>query len=122
VDIQELQKEAHRIAVEHGFWAVGDEVANYRCFALRIALVHSELSEALEAARATDVSLDAVRNDYTFAGRLRSTALANVAEELADAVIRIADLAEAFRIDLQSAVETKMAHNEGRPWLHGKRF
>lgn len=42
--------------------------------------------------------------------------------ELADAVIRIADLCEQLEIDLQSACELKMNYNETRPYLHGRKF
>lgn len=49
--------------------------------------------------------------------------------ELADAVIRIGQLAQAIvdanggtRIDLQDAIAIKMDYNATRPYLHGKRF
>ena len=45
MDLKALQKEAHAIAKDHGWW--GQE----RTFGYLIALVHSELSEALEAYR-----------------------------------------------------------------------
>lgn len=45
-----------------------------------------------------------------------------VAVELADAVIRIADLCGHLGIDLEAAIDLKMAYNETRPFKHGKRF
>ena len=39
--------------------------------------------------------------------------------ELADAVIRIMDTAYVCGIDLEAAIETKMAYNEKRPFRHG---
>jgi hypothetical protein len=42
--------------------------------------------------------------------------------ELADALIRIADLAGAVNIDLQKMVEIKMAYNASRPHKHGRQF
>jgi len=40
--------------------------------------------------------------------------------ELADAVIRIADLAEACGVDLGGAIFEKMQFNCSRPFMHGK--
>jgi len=64
-----------------------------------IALITSELSEALEAFRKDD--------------------LANFGEELADVFIRLLDTAEGLEIDLGSAIEAKMLKNQNRPYRHG---
>jgi len=68
----------------------------------KIALMHSELSEALEAIRKGD--------------------RANEAEELADTLIRILDYCGQFNIDLGQAVERKMLVNYARPFKHNKAF
>ena len=44
----------------------------------------------------------------------------NVAEELADILIRVADTAKQEGIDLEAAVCAKLAANEQRPQMHGK--
>lgn len=45
-----------------------------------------------------------------------------IAVELADAVIRIADLCGALGIDLEEVIAKKMGYNESRPYRHGKRY
>ena len=45
-----------------------------------------------------------------------------LADELADIVIRTLDLAERFKIDLGSAMLSKHAVNTKRPYKHGKAF
>jgi NTP pyrophosphatase (non-canonical NTP hydrolase) len=62
--------------------------------------IHSELSEAAEAARDDDMG--------------------HVAEELADTFIRLANLAEVLGIDLDAEVQRKMRANTRRPILHGR--
>lgn len=42
--------------------------------------------------------------------------------ELADAVIRILQLAESLGIDIMKAMELKMDYNDTRPFKHGKQF
>lgn len=89
-------KDVHAVAREHGFW---DRDRN---FGEALMLVVSELGEAIEAKRHGNE--------------------AHVAEELADAVIRIFDLAEGFGYYLEQAMTRKHEVNKMRPYLHGKRF
>ncbi|WP_096199498.1 MazG nucleotide pyrophosphohydrolase domain-containing protein [Bacillus sp. FJAT-45350] len=64
-----------------------------------LALIHSEVSEALEADRKGEQE--------------------NFAEELADVCIRIFDLCGARGIDLELAISKKMERNKGRSYKHG---
>jgi len=75
-----------------------------------IALIHSELSEALEYARKGNPPDDKVPE------------LSGVAAELADTVIRIMDLCVGRGIDLGQAIVLKHNFNTTREYKHGKKF
>ena len=101
MNIRDLQREAHAIAREKGWW---DEE---RTFGDCIALVHSELSEALEAYRKWD-SVRAMREespqyglDDPLHGKYKPV---GVPSELADVVIRVADMAEHYGVDLVARI------------------
>lgn len=77
----------------------------------KIALCHSELSEALEAVR--EGKYVAYEKDGKPEG---------VVVELADTMIRIMHLCGLLGLDLESAIEMKMAANQKRPYRHGGRL
>lgn len=72
-----------------------------------IALMHSELSEALEADR-KDLMDD------------KLTHRKGLEVELADAVIRIMDFTQGKDMDLDNTIAEKLAYNTTRPYLHGE--
>ncbi len=74
----------------------------------KLALIHSEVSEALECFRNNEP--DTVGPDGKPEG---------VASELADVIIRTVGLAVAMGIDIDAAVELKMDFNRTRPYKHG---
>jgi NTP pyrophosphatase (non-canonical NTP hydrolase) len=102
--------EAWLTAEEHGW----HEYAMYGSLNIpeKLALVHSEISEALESYR------DETGEPWEFYvetdGKPEGFCI-----ELADAVIRIADLCGELDIDLEKCIKTKMKYNETRPYRHG---
>lgn len=106
--IRELIKQAHATAVNKGWWEQLDST-DIKCIPEKLALVHSEISEALEAYRA-----DLLYTVFDAGGKPKG-----FPSELADAVIRIADLCGRFDIDLTRAIRIKMQYNKKRPHRHG---
>lgn len=96
--------ECHKTAVAKGWWDTPRNDGEL------IALIHSELSECLEALRHGNPTDDKIPQ-YNGA-----------TAELADAVIRIMDMARARRWDIAEAIVDKMAFNETRERKHGKEF
>lgn len=96
----------HETAKEKGFWEgdyTHDKIGN------KLALVHSEVTEVLEAIRKDQGS-------------------EKIVEEIADIIIRILDLYAAMRNEeqvvhsLDESLQNKMNKNISRPRLHGNLF
>lgn len=86
----------HNSAKDKGFWDATRPIPEMLC------LIHSEISEALEADRDGDGEM--------------------LAEELADAVIRIFDMACGLGINIGEEIAKKHQKNLDRPRLHGRRY
>ena len=99
-----VSKKVWMNAVKHGFW---DDARND---GETIALIHSELSEALEALRQGNPSSDKIIE------------FSAVEEELADVVIRIMDYAMGNDLDIAGAIIAKIGYNKDREFMHGKAF
>lgn len=99
-----------------------------------LMLVVSELGEALEAHRkdyradvvSFNIGFDtaALIHGYPliFKERFEQDIKDTFEDELADAVIRIADMCGYLGIDLEKHIELKMKYNESRPYKHGKKY
>jgi NTP pyrophosphatase (non-canonical NTP hydrolase) len=96
----------HETAIEKGFW---EGSRNYDQIGNKLALVHSEVTEVLEAIRKNKGSQEIV-------------------EEMADVLIRLLDLYAAMRNatfiehSLDEVLFAKMEKNSLRPKLHGNLF
>lgn len=99
-----IAKKVFRNAVQHGFWK------GERNDGEAIALIHSELSEALEALRQGNPTSNKI------------VEFDSVTEELADAVIRIMDFSYGKKLPIAEAILAKIEYNQGRDYMHGKTF
>ena len=124
MQVKQLQKEIHQNAVNKGFYDKHNE------FGTNLMLIVTELSESMEAHRNNEfANLEEFENlinsdvnpmsyEETFKKYIKDT----VEDELADAFIRILDICEFYKIDLQTFVEYKMQYNAKRERLHGKQY
>ena len=96
----------HEIAKEKGFW---EGAYSYDKIGNKIALIHSEVTEVLEAIRKNQGS-------------------EKVVEEIADTIIRLLDVYAAMRNEehilhsLDEVLQNKININKERPRLHGNNF
>lgn len=120
--INELAKEIHKNAVDKGFYEGEKNIGEMLC------LIHSEVSEALEADRegnhVPSVFCDSINNleDFMFKQYFESEVKNTFEDELADIVIRVLDLAGFKQIDLESHIKAKMRYNSMREHKHGKKY
>jgi len=103
--INEIAKRVHQTAKDKGWWEAPRNPLEM------MALVHSEVSEAVEELR--NNKPDSYRNDFN------PEKPEGWAVELIDAVIRIFDFLECAKVDVGSILLEKMAYNETREYRHG---
>jgi NTP pyrophosphatase (non-canonical NTP hydrolase) len=105
ITLSQIIIQSYRIAHEKGWHSPS------KTFVESVMLIVTELSEAVEEYRA---GRDERELYYGEDGKPEG-----IPAELADAVIRIADLVGALDIDLEQAIVEKMAYNQTRPFRHG---
>lgn len=116
--ITELQKLIHKDNIAKWWWEGAFEPLritdrNSRFLVIeKLCLIHSEISEALEEIR-DGIPFTLV----TLQGKAGKPV--GFPTELADAMIRILDLAEACGIDLGAVIDQKLAYNRTREYKHG---
>ena len=101
--IKTLIEESNQTAKAKGWWEDPD-----RNIGEILALIHSEVSEALEVYR--------LKGKDSLKGKPEGFSV-----ELADVIIRIADLCGEFGLDLENALTTKLSYNKSRPYRHGNK-
>lgn len=130
--MREIQREVHQLAKDNGWWPEGTDV---RIVPEKLALIHSEISEALEEYRSlkdqdiqdtyyptrTSGYIDPDNGQYCDweEGQEPSWKPEGFGIELADAIIRILDLADFLGLDMEALVLEKHKYNQSRPYRHG---
>lgn len=111
VDLEAMAKLIHENAVDKGFWKPNTPDNHIVFYLKQLAMIHSEVTEVLEAIR-------------------KEQGGHKIVEEFADIIIRILDLYYGMKVDgslwsysgvpsLQAAIEEKIDINRGRPEMHG---
>ena len=134
--LNQLRDEVYQNSADHGFHDADKEFSKtneglHALVAQRLALIHSELSEALEADRKEKRAKlyyfdhnhrDPIEEVDRFVNKFEAHIKDTLEDELADAIIRILDLCGWMNIDIQRYVELKMKYNACREKMHGKKY
>lgn len=122
--INELAKEIHANAIEKGFFDKEKNIGEM------LALIHSEVSEALEADREGNYYMGDVTvlnkhfpDNKFFKEQFEDCGIkSSFQDELADIIIRVFDLAEYKKVNLEEHIKAKMRYNSLREKYHGKKY
>jgi NTP pyrophosphatase (non-canonical NTP hydrolase) len=144
MEINEVRDAVNKTANEKGFWSDMNSAVTQSgikwtraveqaFISQKLMLTVSELGEALEALRddhfanrkayeeslaKEDRKLDDEWNKSMFKLYIKNT----FEDELADAIIRILDIAGQMGIDMDWHLQRKMEYNGARPYKHGRNF
>ena len=133
--LNKLATEIHENAKSKGFFDSEKNIGEMLC------LIHSEVSEALEADRKkwyyenideskkwfikglADAKYGSPFNEEeAFQNEFEHSVKNTFEDELADVVIRVLDLCAFKGIDIESHIKAKMRYNSSRPHKHGKSY
>lgn len=129
MNLKDLMDDIHKTAVEHGWWESKQTLPEL------LALIHSEVSEALEEVRNHHKPNETyysghfpTRDCKAGKGTIYLTSPTpnficqkpeGIPAELADIIIRVLDVCAGYDIDIIKAIEEKIAFNKTREHKHG---
>jgi NTP pyrophosphatase (non-canonical NTP hydrolase) len=144
MNLNKLRDEIHEHVKQKGFYdgmkelidsqtelGRNTDIVKHAFFAQQISLIHSELSEAVEADRVgkhadfTKFQAEMSKSDGSdkaFVSAFQSHVKNTVEDELADVAIRVLDLCGYLNIDIAEHIKLKMDYNKQRGYKHGKNY
>lgn len=131
-NLNELSKSIHANNEIRGFWDGGIEAKN---IGEVLCLIHSEVSEALEADRKNhhasksfnlnqihSIPLESQYEKQYYKQEFEALVKNSFEDELADIIIRVLDVCGAMKIDIDYHIEAKLKYNSLREFKHGKKY
>lgn len=122
MNLTELSKVHHEQMKRSGFYNEPPD------FCKQIALLHSEVSEALQADRISRTCTNefaahfAEHNDKPFKVIYEAQIKDTLPQELAGIILRTLDIAASRKIDIQKFIDLEMRYNKLRDKKHGKKY
>lgn len=120
--IEQLQNDIHDNAVKKGFW---EDPVNLGEKLMLVVTEVAEMCEAHRKGRKMESSIDAVigwtsNDDFKkdFEAKVKDT----FEDEMADAIIRLLDMAKRQGVPIEKHIRAKMRYNSLRPYKHGKAY
>lgn len=110
MNIKDFQKLVHQNSKNKGFW----HNKGLESIPEKLALIHAEVSEVLEAYR----ELEPGSNNYVYDENGKPE---GIGVELIDILIRTFDLAEYLGLDTETILTAKHNYNLTRPFMHKRR-